>query len=109
MDKNYLVAQGDRDRLIRSLSGYNERLYSDVLTKVYNRRYFEEELKNQKGPAGIAMIDLDDFKLYNDTYGHKAGDMALATVTQVISRYIRKTDILVRYGGDEFLLIIPLM
>ena len=107
MDKNYLVAQGDRDRLIRSLSGYNERLYSDVLTKVYNRRYFEEELKNQKGPAGIAMIDLDDFKLYNDTYGHKAGDMALATVTQVISRYIRKTDILVRYGGDEFLLIIP--
>ena len=107
MDKNYLVAQGDRDRLIRSLSGYNERLYSDVLTKVYNRRYFEEELKNQKGPAGIAMIDLDDFKLHNDTYGHKAGDMALATVTQVISRYIRKTDILVRYGGDEFLLIIP--
>ena len=74
MDKNYLVAQGDRDRLIRSLSGYNERLYSDVLTKVYNRRYFEEELKNQKGPAGIAMIDLDDFKLHNDTYGHKAGD-----------------------------------
>ena len=58
MDKNSLIAQGGRERLIRNLTGYNERLYSDVLTKVYNRRYFEEELKNQKGPAGIAMIDL---------------------------------------------------
>ena len=107
MDKNSLIAQEDRERLVGNLTGYTDRLYSDVLTKVYNRRYFEEELKNQKGPAGIAMIDLDDFKLYNDTYGHKAGDMALAAAAKVILRHIRKTDILVRYGGDEFLLIIP--
>lgn len=54
------------------------------------------------GPAGIAMIDLDDFKLYNDTYGHNAGDMALTVVAETICKHIRKDDILIRYGGDEF-------
>ena len=53
------------------------------------------------------MIDLDDFKLHNDTYGHSAGDAALITTANIIKKYIRKTDILIRYGGDEFLLILP--
>ena len=57
--------------------------------------------------AGIAVIDLDDFKLFNDTYGHDGGDLVLITVVNVIRHYIRRTDILVRYGGDEFLLILP--
>ena len=52
------------------------------------------------------MIDLDDFKLYNDTYGHNAGDMALTTTADIIKKCIRKTDTLIRYGGDEFLLIL---
>ena len=55
----------------------------------------------------MAMIDLDDFKMYNDTYGHKAGDRVLDTTVQIIRSCIRKSDILVRYGGDEFLLILP--
>ena len=46
------------------------------------------------------MIDLDDFKIYNDTYGHEAGDMVLDTVVQIIKKNIRKSDILIRYGGD---------
>ena len=57
--------------------------------------------------AGIAVIDLDDFKLHNDTYGHSAGDAALITTANIIKKYIRKTDILIRYGGDEFLLLFP--
>ena len=52
------------------------------------------------------MIDLDDFKLHNDTYGHSAGDAALITTANIIKKYIRKTDILIRYGGDEFLVVI---
>ena len=100
MDKNSLIDRKDHERLINSLTGYNERLYQDVLTKAYNRRYYEEELKSQMGPAGIAMIDLDDFKLYNDTYGHNAGDMALTVVAETICKHIRKDDILIRYGGD---------
>ena len=107
MDEEFLVDLENRDRLMEKLSGYNEKLYQDALTGVYNRRYYEDRIKKMTASVGVAMIDMDDFKIYNDTYGHKAGDMALATVTQVISRYIRKTDILVRYGGDEFLLIIP--
>lgn len=57
--------------------------------------------------AGIAMIDLDDLKTYNDTYGHMAGDKVLMTVAEAIISCIRKTDRLVRYGGDEFLLVMP--
>ena len=107
MDKSSLIDWKDHERLISSLTGYNERLYQDVLTKAYNRRYYEEELKSQMGPAGIAMIDLDDFKLYNDTYGHNAGDMALTVVAETICKHICKDDILIRYGGDEFLLVLP--
>lgn len=84
MDKSSLIDRKDYERLISSLTGYNERLYQDVLTKAYNRRYYEEELKSQMGPAGIAMIDLDDFKLYNDTYGHNAG--ADETIGSVVGR-----------------------
>ena len=57
--------------------------------------------------AGVAMIDLDDFKIYNDTFGHDAGDLALTTVVGIIKDNIRRTDMLIRMGGDEFLLVMP--
>lgn len=52
-------------------------------------------------------MDVDDFKICNDTYGHYAGDMALKTVANTIQSCIRKSDLLIRYGGDEFLLVLP--
>ena len=107
LDESIRIDQEGYEKLISKLSGYNEKLYTDVLTGIYNRRFFEEEIKNMEDEAGIAVIDLDDFKLYNDTYGHSAGDAALITTANIIKKYIRKTDILIRYGGDEFLLILP--
>ena len=107
LDENTLTDEEGYEKLTEKLTVYSEKLYRDVLTGVYNRRYFEEKVKNMSLNAGIAVIDLDDFKLFNDTYGHDGGDMVLITVVNVIRHYIRRTDILVRYGGDEFLLILP--
>ena len=64
-----------------------------------------EEEKDKKA-FHLAMMDLDDFKSLNDTYGHNAGDLALITTVEAIRRCIRKNDTLIRYGGDEFLLVL---
>ena len=85
---------------------YQQQLNHDALTGAYNRRYYEEVVRNNIGPAGIALMDIDDFKICNDTYGHHAGDMALETVAKTIRSCIRETDLLIRYGGDEFLLVL---
>ena len=84
-----------------------DELYRDPLTGIYNRRYYEEVARKTIGPAGVALMDVDDFKICNDTYGHYAGDMALKTVANTIQSCIRKSDLLIRYGGDEFLLVLP--
>lgn len=84
-----------------------DKMYKDSLTGCYNRRYFEERIKNRKLVAGIAILDIDDFKLYNDVYGHDAGDDILKLLAIEIRSCIRSTDKLIRYGGDEFLLVIP--
>ena len=107
LDENTLTDEKGYEKLTEKLTVYSEKLYRDVLTGAYNRRYFEEKVKNMSLNAGVAVIDLDNFKLFNDTYGHDGGDLVLTTVVNVIRHYIRRTDILVRYGGDEFLLILP--
>ena len=84
-----------------------EELYKDPLTGAYNCRYYEEVVRKSIGPAGIALMDVDDFKICNDTYGHYAGDMALKTAASAIQSCIRNSDLLIRYGGDEFLLVLP--
>ena len=84
-----------------------EELYKDPLTGAYNRRYYEEVVRKSIGPAGIALMDVDDFKICNDTYGHYAGDVALKTVASAIQSCIRSSDLLIRCGGDEFLLVLP--
>ncbi|HND48207.1 MAG TPA: GGDEF domain-containing protein [Anaerolineales bacterium] len=86
----------------------------DELTKAYNRRYFFEASKAIENNealipqnTSLLLIDIDDFKLLNDTYGHDIGDLALKTLTEESSRLLRTTDVFARYGGDEFICLLP--
>jgi len=86
----------------------------DLLTGLFNRRYLEESLqrevsraKRSKRPLGIVMLDLDNFKPFNDTLGHEAGDNVLREVGHFLQRHVRGDDIACRYGGEEFTLILP--
>jgi diguanylate cyclase (GGDEF)-like protein len=84
------------------------------LTEVYNRRFFDEMLETeiQKSvreghPLVLVMIDIDDFKSYNDRYGHQQGDVALAKMARLFKTTCRSYDIVARYGGEEFAIIFP--
>ncbi|MBF0506492.1 MAG: diguanylate cyclase [Nitrospirae bacterium] len=86
----------------------------DPLTNLYNRRYmiatFERELHRmarKQGPLGVIMLDIDYFKQFNDTYGHEAGDILLQELSAFMRRSIREEDIACRYGGEEFVIILP--
>ena len=95
------------EKLQETTESYRAKLYHDVLTGTYNRRYYEDIASRIVGPAGIALMDVDDFKICNDTYGHHAGDLALEAAANAIQSCIRSSDLLIRYGGDEFLLFFP--
>ena len=82
-------------------------VYTDVLTSVRNRRYYEEKLRSARMNAGVAMIDLDDFRVFNDTCGRHAGDLALGAVAAAVRGGIRSTDELVRLGCDKFVAVMP--
>ncbi len=79
--------------------------YRDSLTKTYSRAYLESFIKNLETAQGVAIADIDDFKRINDTHGHIAGDAALRHIAKVIKSCLRKEDVVIRYGGDEFLLL----
>ena len=91
-----------------------ERAIKDHLTKLYNRFYFEEEGKRELErakrygyPVSLIMLDLDDFKRVNDRFGHQKGDEVLVRFAEIVRKSIRRTDIPVRYGGEEFLVLLP--
>jgi diguanylate cyclase (GGDEF)-like protein len=86
----------------------------DALTGVHNRRWLQEALATLKAeedrdklPLAVLMLDVDHFKTFNDTYGHKAGDLVLQMVARTIRRSLRPSDMLARYGGEEFVVILP--
>lgn len=102
-----IIDMSGEEKLLSRINEYYEKTYTDVLTGIYNRRFYEEKLKKSVISAGIAMIDLDDFKIYNDVYGHIAGDAVLNAFATELKNNIRTSDHLIRYGGDEFLLVMP--
>jgi len=105
-----------------SIAIENARLYeqlqeyanTDSLTQVYNRLYFQNRLveelnraKQQGYEVSIIFFDVDDFKIYNDTYGHLFGDMILRAIALTVKESVRKDDVVARFGGEEFVILLP--
>ena len=90
---------------VETISKYNRKLYLDALTGAYNRQYYDEQLSALPGEYAVGYIDLDRFKDINDTWGHHAGDQALKAVVDAMQSCVRDTDSVVRFGGDEFVLV----
>lgn len=89
------------------LDQYAQDYYTDRLTGAYRRQYFEDQRDSLENIDGVAMLDVDDFKTINDTYGHPVGDIALKKIANAALSCIRSSDKLIRYGGDEFLVLFP--
>ncbi len=108
IERAYSTHLEELSKRLRSLA------YQDSLTDLYNHRYFYEQLSHEVEraqrygrPVSVILLDLDNFKQVNDTYGHLMGDKLLALMGQVIKDQVRASDIAARYGGDEFAIILP--
>lgn len=100
-------------RLGKIIDRYKQLSYKDSLTGLYNRRYFYEILdielkraKRENSSISLLFIDVDDFKKVNDTYGHKYGDHVLAKLAEILKNGIRDVDIISRWGGEEFIILL---
>jgi len=102
-DETLFDAHG-HDKFAMRIASYSQKIYTDPMTGAWNRRYLEEQYHALNLGVAVAMLDVDNFKGINDTFGHHAGDEALREIGKTILSKIRKEDKLVRYGGDEFLL-----
>lgn len=103
-EETLLGGHGKED-VVKYITAHNHRLYVDILTGCYNRRYYEEQLRDMFHISAAAMLDMDHFKSVNDTYGHLVGDMTLKQAAIAIKNSVRKTDDVVRLGGDEFFIV----
>ncbi|MGA1846927.1 GGDEF domain-containing protein [Deferribacter abyssi] len=102
------------NRLQKSIKKYKKEAIVDNLTNIYNRNFLDKKLVEEvekfqryNSPLSVIMLDIDDFKSVNDNYGHQIGDQVLKYFTNIIKNNIRKVDIPFRYGGEEFLIILP--
>jgi diguanylate cyclase (GGDEF)-like protein len=97
-------------KMLFSLISMSRNLNTDYMTKLYNRRCYDSSIKKaiEKGhPFSLMVIDIDNFKIVNDSFGHVAGDNALKEIADLIKESTRNEDLCFRYGGDEFVVILP--
>lgn len=126
-EKNELLEKGEKDtkklyeklkeeeRLVKKKNILLQKLsVTDGLTGLYNHRYFQKRIKEEfirakryNFPLSCLMIDLDDFKILNDTYGHQVGDRILTEFSMILNNSIRQVDMAARYGGEEFVVLLP--
>jgi diguanylate cyclase (GGDEF)-like protein len=92
----------------------DEKVHYDALTGIYNRRFWDDNIKRiiksvsiSNGMLTVMMLDIDFFKRYNDTYGHNMGDVCLKAVAEALSKAARMDDCVIRYGGEEFVILLP--
>lgn len=100
--------------LLERNKGFEQMAFRDPLTGVFNRRYMDQQLQTElkrmehyPAPMTLAFLDIDKFKLINDSYGHTAGDMVLQGLANVLQSRLRVTDLIARYGGEEFVIMMP--
>ncbi|MBL1378318.1 GGDEF domain-containing protein [Zobellella iuensis] len=114
MEKQISELKSEADDFKQRLSVQNEKLFIDNLTQIYNRAAMDERLEVEyrrwlryQEPLCIALLDIDYFKEINDKYGHLAGDKALRLIARTIHKSLRQTDFVARFGGEEFVLLLP--
>ncbi len=113
-ENHYVVVFTDITAIQNEKKLLEEMAYTDHLTKIYNRQMFDQlylkELENKKrysDALSLIMLDIDHFKSVNDTYGHDVGDKVLITLTKLITKHLRTNDIFARWGGEEFMILLP--
>lgn len=94
-----------KNNMSESILDLQKKLYTDELTGVYNRRFLEDRIYQDKNICAVAMVDLDYFKNVNDEYGHFAGDVVLSETAKVMLENVRNKDAVIRFGGDEFIIM----
>ncbi len=118
MNKQLVLAKIRLEKLTMELEEKNRILANlaniDGLTGIYNHRYFQNSLEQEieraartKTSIALLLIDIDNFKKFNDTYGHQTGDFILTEFAKILERNLRKYDLLARYGGEEFVIFLP--
>ena len=109
VDHDAMFSAGEKQHLLNTIAAHNRQLYIDPVTGVYNRRYYDDRLRDLHGTFAFAMLDMDNFKQINDSCGHLAGDAALKAAAQAIKENVRPNDDVIRFGGDEFFLLLKNM